>query len=117
MSEKKELKDEQLEEVNGGLIFVNTRYPVASDFHDQVGDRVSFYTFYPNGNAKYIACEVVGLGYKVTGMKFDRIFASLYYKMQTVDRTLCEFDGWYGSKEPLSGERKKESEEGMVTVA
>ncbi len=116
MSEKKELKDEQLEEVNGGLIFVNTRYPVVSDFYDQVGDRTWMNVYFPSCNKTFnIEFEVAGLGYKVTAVKFDRIFASLYYKLHTVDRTLCEFDGWYGTN-GLFGDREKISEEGMVTV-
>lgn len=116
MVETKKIKDEELEQVNGGLIFVDTRYPVASDFYDQVGDRTWFYVYFPSCNKSFnIEFEVVGLGYKVTGTKFDRIFASLYYKLQTVDRSLCEFDGWYGSN-GLFGSRDKISEDGMVVV-
>lgn len=95
MSDKKELNNEELQEVSGGIPYLGTGEPTVNNFYHHVGDRINYGQFVDGNWVSGITYTVVALGKLYTGGNAYVKGYSLYYKLETVDRSKSYLDGWY----------------------
>jgi len=96
MSCMKELNNEELEKVSGGTPYLFPAPPSPASFAHQVGEQI-YNKLYDEtyGQHFWVRFNVVGLGAKNIKNIHNLYSCELFYKLETVDRTISKYDGWY----------------------
>jgi len=96
MSKDKQLNNEELEKVSGGVPYIGITEPNEGHFYHHVGDSISYHVYgTPDKSLPRVDFTVVALGKKLTGSQGLVVGYSLLYKLEAKNRSQSSYDGWY----------------------